>query len=855
LTLIPGTRLGAYEIVSLIGSGGMGEVYRAKDTRLDRPVAIKILLSPDPELKARSEREAKAIASLQHPHICTLHDVGQQDGIDYLVMEHLEGETLASRIARGPLNVGEALKIACEVADALSTAHQSGIVHRDLKPANIMLTNGGAKLLDFGLAKMRRQPVASTGASMAATTGTPAPTAAGTILGTLHYMSPEQIEGKEADVGSDVWAFGCVLYEMLTGRELFDLPRGQGLSVRPLHAAHVIRRCLERDPRDRWASMADVLAALQPSSRVEAKARWAVTSLAVLLVAAGFIYWRSSLFRPARLRVPQTILVADFKNMTGEPVFDGVIDRAVAVALESSSFISVYGSRDALNIAKQIGDFTAVDDTAARLVARREGIPMFVTGTITHDAHDYDLSAAMIDSVSGTTLAFVSEKGIQKARVLHAVAALGERLRLSMGDSVGASAGDLARETFTTSSLDAAKAYSVAQDLIASARYEDAIRYYQDAVRIDPEFGRAYSGWALSLDELGRSKEAEALFQKAISLLSRMNRRERLRTEGLYASRILLDYARALEIYRTLVAEYPADMIGQNNLAVYEFMLLRFEEALQQGQRVVTNWPNYVMGRVNVSLYAMYAGRFDSAVEQAHSALRLSDKATMAYIPLAVAAAVAGRYDEAAGWYQAMGRSGSRGAWYSELALADLEVATGRSSEAETRLLRRLPEDERAGNTVAIAQELAMLAEIAAQHRRETDLTRLIADGQRASSDPKFTYRYALSLLDAGRLSDAKRLAAELNRSAKVTAASYRKPLDAEIAATESSQPGRILAVAQETGTWWAYYRATVVLSRFNSKDADAARQWCLEHRSQGVSAFLDDVPTLRYYVDAGSSK
>ena len=225
MTLQAHTRLGPYEIVSPIGAGGMGEVYKARDTRLDRTVAIKVLpehVASDPDLQQRFDREAKTISSLNHPHICTLYDVGRQDGTAFLVMEYLEGETLAQRLTHGALPFDRALQIAIQIADALDKAHRSGIVHRDLKPGNIMLTKGGAKLLDFGLAKLR--PVATVGAvaATAAPTISSPLTGVGSIVGTFQYMAPEQLEGKEADARTDIFAFGAVLYEMLTGKKAFE---------------------------------------------------------------------------------------------------------------------------------------------------------------------------------------------------------------------------------------------------------------------------------------------------------------------------------------------------------------------------------------------------------------------------------------------------------------------------------------------------------------------------------------------------------------------------------------------------------------------------------------------------------
>jgi Tol biopolymer transport system component/predicted Ser/Thr protein kinase len=276
VALAPGTRLGAYEILSLIGQGGMGEVYRARDTRLDRTVAIKILpntLATDPQFRERFEREAKAIAGLNHPHICTVYDVGHQDGTDYLVMEYLEGETLSDRLERSPgrpLAIEEALRIAIEIASALDAAHRSGIVHRDLKPGNVMLTRSGAKLLDFGLAKTEAGAFV-TGVSLLPTTP-PNLTAQGTILGTFQYMAPEQLEGQEADARTDIFAFGAVVYEMLSGRKAFEGKTQASMigailrddppaiptvpSASPLDRA--VRKCLAKDPEHRWRAAHDL---------------------------------------------------------------------------------------------------------------------------------------------------------------------------------------------------------------------------------------------------------------------------------------------------------------------------------------------------------------------------------------------------------------------------------------------------------------------------------------------------------------------------------------------------------------------------------------------------------------------
>src|SRR5712692_9500886 len=288
MTLNTGAKLGPYEILSALGAGGMGEVYRARDTRLERTVAIKILpphLSGDATLRQRFEREAKAVSSLNHPHICALYDIGSQDGTEYLVMEYLEGETLAQRLETGPLPLEQFLRTAIEIAEAIDQAHRHAVVHRDLKPANVMLTKAGAKLLDFGLAKARppalqdlstlpphRQPVGTDAGSRPIT-------AEGMIVGTVQYMAPEQLEGREADVRSDIFSFGAVLYEMATTRKAFEgrsaasviaailekdpPPISQLQPLFPPALERLVKTCLSKDPDERWQTGHDVLLELK----------------------------------------------------------------------------------------------------------------------------------------------------------------------------------------------------------------------------------------------------------------------------------------------------------------------------------------------------------------------------------------------------------------------------------------------------------------------------------------------------------------------------------------------------------------------------------------------------------------
>jgi serine/threonine protein kinase/Tol biopolymer transport system component len=380
MPLAPGTKLGPYEILSPLGAGGMGEVYRAKDMRLDRTVAIKVLpshLSSNPELKQRMEREAKAISALQHANICTLHDIGTQDGTYFLVMEYLEGQTLAERLAKGPLPVEQVVKIGIEIAQALDKAHQQGIIHRDLKPANIMLTKAGAKLMDFGLAKpeLTVSPQAvgpftpsTPTMNLASLTSAASPlTQKGSIVGTFQYMAPELLQGKEADARSDLFSFGCVLYEMITGRRAFE-GKSQ-LSVftailekdpEPITASHplvppmldrVVAACLAKDPADRLQSAHDVAMELRwiaeakqsksgkPSA--EFNRQWVIAAAALLSVfisLAGFAgyRWAKSSAQPlplhAEIPPPDKFSLDATGDAGGMPVLSPQGDKIAFVA-------------------------------------------------------------------------------------------------------------------------------------------------------------------------------------------------------------------------------------------------------------------------------------------------------------------------------------------------------------------------------------------------------------------------------------------------------------------------------------------------------------------------------------------
>jgi eukaryotic-like serine/threonine-protein kinase len=398
--LSAGTQLGPHEILSAIGAGGMGEVYKARDTRLERIVAIKVLpahLADRAELRERFDREARAISSLNHPHICTLYDIGHQDGIDYLVMEYVEGETLAARLAKGPLPFDQVLQYAVEIADALDKAHRKGVTHRDLKPGNIMLTKSGTKLLDFGLAKLRQNVSPATPLSELPTAKDPV-TAQGTILGTLQYMAPEQLEGKEADARTDIFAFGVVVYEMATGRKAFEgksqasvisaimssdpLPISSLQPMTPPALDHVVKACLTKDPDGRWQTASDLArelkwiaeggsqAIFEPTAAVKSiralGRRSLILSLGALLLGAAIASLAIWNLKPSPSPQPVTRTVINLP--TGQQLAG--LENGPAVALSADGTHLAY-------VARQGGTqqiyLRAMDNLEARPIPGTEG--------------------------------------------------------------------------------------------------------------------------------------------------------------------------------------------------------------------------------------------------------------------------------------------------------------------------------------------------------------------------------------------------------------------------------------------------------------------------------------------------
>jgi Flp pilus assembly protein TadD/predicted Ser/Thr protein kinase len=641
MKLMQGARLGPYEIQAAIGAGGMGEVYRAKDTRLGRTVAIKVLpagVAADPERRRRFEQEARAASALNHPHICVLHDIGSQEGTDFLVMEYLEGQTLAQRLAKGPLPLAEALAYGGQIAGALDSAHRKGIVHRDLKPGNVILTKTGAKLLDFGLAKLKMPGTPGSDASSLLTTPTTQElpvTEMGAILGTLGYMAPEQVEGRDTDARTDLFAFGAVLHEMLTGKRAFTgtspasviaaildrdpPPLSSLLPATPPALDRLVQRCLAKDPDQRWDSARDVADELRwigetSSGRgtitgAGARARigrirrmagafagsrlgqWGLA--AAVLVLAAILGWIGL----ARLTMPALafkerdfVVVAEVENGTGEPAFDLALKSALEIGLRQSRYVNVLDSNQVQNTLRmmRLSADTRVSPEVGRDVCRRVGAPALVVPRILRAGDAYEIQVALIEASTGRVVDEMRERARGREEVLlHTIDKLTRQLRSRLGESLASltrTAPPFAQ--YTTSSLEALQFLELGRRAWADGDMAKAERSFQEALKLDPRFAAARSSLGLILIQFrNRPEEGRKMLAQALQEEGNVSEREYLHLRALNKQFVAEDLQGALDDYRFISELYPDLMPPYNNSGRILERLGRFRDAVPMYER------------------------------------------------------------------------------------------------------------------------------------------------------------------------------------------------------------------------------------------------------------------------------
>jgi len=661
-TLPSGTRIGDYEVKSLLGSGGMGEVYRARDSRLNRDVAIKVLpalFSSHRDRLRRFEQEAQAAAALSHPNILAVFQMGTHEGAPYLVSEMLEGETLRDLLKRGRLPLRKAIDCAIQIAHGLGAAHEKGIVHRDLKPENLFVSKDGrVKILDFGLAKLTQTPEAEP--RMPNRDGGTEP---GAVMGTVGYMSPEQVRGQAADHRTDIFSFGAILYEMLTGKRAFQKPTSpetmtailnedppgisQASAGIPPALVRVVDRCLEKNPEQRFQSAADLAFALDALSdkvrdselnggrsdrgRVtgtahagraprarhkEARTRiWRIgipAALIVILVLGG-LYYRS---RQRRLRLTEsdTIVLTDFANSTGDPIFDDTLKTALAVSLRQSPFLNVLSDQE---VAKRLRQMARAENTKltpeiALELCLRAGSKAYIAGAIGSLGSEYVLALKAVSCRSGDMLADEQVTATHKEKVLDALGKASAKLRTELGESLATvEKFNVPLSDATTSSLEALKAYSLGLKAGHESGPAASLPYDQRAIQLDPNFAMGY--WSVggdysSLGEVGRAAE---YYTKAFQLREHAGEQEKLRIAADYFSLVTGELDKAAETFQQEIDGYPRQSGGYAGLGLEYAAQGQYEKAVEitrQERRVA---PDDVASYSNLGNYALALQHFD----------------------------------------------------------------------------------------------------------------------------------------------------------------------------------------------------------------------------------------------------
>ena len=659
-----GQTISHYKIRSRLGAGGMGIVYEAEDTRLGRKVAIKFLpdeANADAEAIQRFQREARVISNLNHPFICTLHDIGSHDGKQFMVMELLDGQSLKDRIARGALPLEEVLELGAQMADALAAAHTQGVVHRDIKPANLFVTRRGLlKVLDFGVAKLGEAGRSSDGLT-GTRGGSDQLTTMGTTIGTVSYMSPEQARGQEIDGRSDLFSAGVVLYEMATGQLPFQGPTVatifESLLTRaptppselkagiPPELDHIILKALEKDRAVRYQGAAEMRADLRRLKRaadsgsatarpgaVAAPPKSAPKALIIgapLLTAAlvGAFFFYRSITTPA-LTQKDSVVLSSVVNRTGDTMFDDTLGEALALQLRQSPFLNVVPEQQVQATLRLMGrePMTPITEELGREICQRAAAKALLGGTIAMLGSSYVLTLNAQDCVDGRVFAEEQAQAPSKETVLQAMGTAVSSFREKLGETLASiQRYDAKIEEGTTKSLEALKAYSQGLRTRRTTGDFDSVPFFRRAIDLDPQFALAYARLGTVYANLGQGDESRKMTTKAYELREKVSEAERYYIEARYYTTVQNDVQKALDVYKVWLATYPADYTALTNSALLHKQQGDRAEAIRKLELATKAAPDQPLAFTNLGQTYFEAAQYADAKKAYETAILLQD--------------------------------------------------------------------------------------------------------------------------------------------------------------------------------------------------------------------------------------
>src|SRR5262245_28721689 len=733
-TLPPGTMLaGRYQIVDLIGLGGMGAVYKAFDRQLTRLVALKTILpemAGTPTALKRFKQEVLLAQSIVQKNVVRIFDIGEDGATKFITMDFIEGVDLKSLIKeKGKLPPAEAAGILRQVCLGLEAAHAAGVVHRDLKPQNIMIEKDGhIVVMDFGIAR--------SGESRGATQ-------TGAFLGTPEYMSPEQAKTENVDARSDIFSIGLIFYELLTGKLPFQgktvletmfkrtmeraIPPAEIDATVPKGANDIVNKCLQIEREDRYQSVTELLEDLEnfdPTKKVgaaeRAKARlkkaaryrkWAVAAALVILTVAVVVLVfsnRSPAPTSTTAHAPVTVVLADFTNHTGDPLLDGALEPAVKMELEGACFITAY-DRPAVVRTLGVRVPAKLDELAARQIAVNQGLGVVLSGSLDRQGEGYTLSIKATQAVTGNVIKIAEETASKKDQILFATTKLTAAVRRALGDDTSDSALRFAMETITATSLEAIHEYAIGMEALSNGKHQDALQSFSKAVDIDRTFGLGYGGMAIAARNLGQQEDAVKHIQDALGRLDRMTDREKYRIRALHFN-ITGDQEKCVSEYTTLVTKYPSDAGGFNNIAGCLVQLRNIPKALEQMRQAATILPKRTLYRFNISVDLSYSSDFQAGEREALALQAMDPSYPTGPVALAFAQLGQNQLSQAAESYQKLNGSGKIYESRGRSGLADLALYEGRFADAAQILEQGAAEDVSNKYSDIAATKLAILA-------------------------------------------------------------------------------------------------------------------------------------------------